>query len=231
MKYYLVCNTPRSGTHLIKALMRAVDAGYPTEHFYYLIDAFEGKTERLCEYPQRMYKIGERGGVWGSCVHYYHFHRGLDLLRTVCGLGHLNDLQTLEELFPNLYFIHLYRLDKIKHVISWWKSLNGGTATYNSDVLDVNIDDCDTNVIERLIIRMVKYESRWNDFFESNNICPLRIAYEDLCSDKVSTISRILGFLEIEKPDDLALKIKNAELPIRQYNKTSEILYRKCLKG
>ena len=58
----------------------------------------------------------------------------------------------------------------------------------------------DPVLIDHCLFSARRAEETWSDFFQRNEIEPLSITYEDLCSDYPATMGRVLDFLRIRLP-------------------------------
>ena len=216
---YFICTQPRSGTHLLRALLAQQGCGNPEEIHKLLID--EGEIKTLDDF----YEKCRIGNVSGAVLHKLHFGRHIKHLQKLLSLeAEEHDLRILEALLPEPKFIFFYRRDKVKQAISFKKAHRTGHYTYkgNTDFGAYNEQE-----ITDFILHLSVSESQWMWFFKKHNITPHILAYEDLCENPVESIREILAFLQFNK-DHIKINIEN--LPIRQYNnEVSEKWYRRYI--
>lgn len=139
----------------------------------------------------------------------------------------MNDFEILNDLFPGLKFIYLYRLNKIKQAISWKKARQSGQYIYE-DAGQSNLE-YSSQSIRNIISKLLAYEAGWMNFFEDNNITPHVLTYESLCDAKVKTIADILKFLEINIDVPLADALDQIEIPLQQYDDINREWYKRYL--
>lgn len=226
MKYYMVCCQPRSGTHLLRRLMMSVDAGAPWEHFLFL-PIEDNKNSKYIDSVETLYRRGVKNGVWGAAVHWQDYMPGMERLKKISGLEDAKDFEILNNLFPGIKFIYLYRLNKVKQAISLIKAYQSGMYTFSNQAKDFNFR-YSKEEIERAILKLSKQEAKWLDFFEKYAVVPHFLSYESLCEDKAKTIGGILDFLDIKFEADESLEehISKISLHRQQYDDISAEWYR-----
>ena len=226
MKYYMICCQPRSGTHLLRHLMRGVDAGTPGEHFFDL-SIEDSNKGRYIDSVETLYRRGMKNGVWGAAVHWLAYMRGMERLKKISGLEDVENFEVLNDLFPGIKFIYLYRLNKVKQAISFIKARQSGMFTFSEQAKDFKFRYSKED-IEKTILKFSKWEAEWLDFFEKSEVVPHFLSYEFLCEDKAKSIGGILDFLDIKFEADVSLKeyISKINLPRQQYDDTSAEWYR-----
>lgn len=57
------------------------------------------------------------------------------------------------------------------------------------------------------------------------------LTYEDLCRDSITTLDKLLRFLEYDETEDLAGALSGVKLSIQQYDEISEKWYQQYLYG
>jgi LPS sulfotransferase NodH len=140
-------------------------------------------------------------GVSGIKVHYYQFADLPRRMQALPGWHEMSSAQVLTAMFPGAKYVWLKRRDKARQAISlylasqteqWW-SINGH---------DAEVETSDTEDLEFDPIAIAKFENRlaindrkWAEFFETNEITPLVIEYEDFAADYAGTISTVLDWL------------------------------------
>ena len=216
MKYYIICTQPRTGSHLLRALLRQQRCGNPDELIQQL------RTEHVKDLDS-LYKKGILGDVFGMTVHQLHFLSGLKILREHTGMQKESDFTLLNTLFPNVKFIYLYRRDKVKQAISYVKAHRTGHYTFKGDT---QFGAYSESEITKFMEYICRSEAKWLNFFDKYQIKHYDITYESLCSDPIESVRGILNSLGVESPLG---KINERLLPTRQYDEISEIWYKKYL--
>ena len=116
------------------------------------------------------------------------------------------DLEVLTEVFGELQFVWLRRVDKLRQAISFWRATTGGDQfRYPTDGTPVNVPEFDFDRISRFIQLVSEQEDRWRDWFDRYAMAPKQVAYEDLVEDRERVIRGVLDYLEVEKAEDLAV--------------------------
>ena len=249
MKYYIICSTSRSGTHLLCSILRQLEGGigYPFEIFYCANRLFQGGNishllenqvrENKIAYPGEVkdvlgwiYQIGSRNNIWGSVLLRDHYGFLIKGLKDILGRD-IGDFRLFNTLFPDVKFVFLHRINKIKQAISLEKAYQQKSYVQR-DKLETDLK-YDREKITSHILQYIRYESDWLRFFDSNDIVPHIITYEDLCADKSSTVEKLLDFLEIQLSSHQTLsdRIDCMELSIQQYDEINRDWYRKYIRG
>ena len=228
MKYYIIFSQPRSGTHLLRAYLRGLKVGNPAEIFYELTEDLK-KDERqiTIEKIYKYGKLGKNGKIWGATFFHKHYIPAMKQIRQLKNLGDMSDFEILNNLFPSLKFIYLYRLNKVKQAISWEKAGQSGQYVYEDKVQSNSKYNPDS--IRNIIFKLVKDEAGWMNFFEDNNITPHILTYESLCNAKVKTIADILKFLEVNIDVSLTDALDQIETPVQQYDAINKEWYKRYL--
>ena len=223
MKYYIIATIQRSGSHFLSHLLGYIEAGFPREIIKPIREG-DMKTIHLKG------KSTLRSKIWGATVHWSHWKVVLAKLREITS-HQGDDFQMLNDTFPGLKFIYLYRLNKIKQSISWVKAEQTGQFSYPRNE-KVKAGEYNKAKINNFLKRIVVDQAHWQNFFDTYNIRPHLVVYEELCANRVQVISGILDFLELpsnmDKPNSVPLD--SVQTPIRQYDAVSEEWYRKFMQ-
>ena len=213
---YFICTQPRSGTHLLRALLAQQGCGNPEE----LHKLMMGEIKTLDDF----YKVCTIGDVAGTTLHKLHFGRHIKHLKKVLSLeAEEQDLQILKTLFPEPKFIFFYRRDKVKQAISFKKAHRTGHYRYK---MNAEFGEYNEQEITHFIAHLCISEARWMLFFRKHNIMPHILTYEDLCENPVESLRGILDFLQLDR-DHIDIDAEN--LPTRHYDATSEKWYRRYI--
>lgn len=227
MKYYIVFSQPRSGSHLLSSYLTQLGVGKPDEYFYWMIHL---KSEHLRgNHPlSELGKKGTNNDIWGTICHWKHYHPAIKKLKQISGMRSLDHFQLLNAVFPNVQFIYLKRLHTIKQALSWVQANNSGDY-FSAEKSDVG--EYSTQRITEMILKISIGESKLLDLTEKYNIEPHVVTYEDLCVRPAKVLQGILDFLGVSVLTNEPFEeyIQKAELPIQQYNTTSENWYQRYL--
>ena len=213
----LIATLPRSGSWLLaEALQQTGLVGQSAEFFrpdYRYLFAQEwglSKGHDVRAYVgAALARTSSDTGVFTGKLHWYQMGW---LARE---LGRLEDAkgkswaQNIAAVFPRPTYIYLYRRDKIRQAISYYRASKtqqwfdkGPNGSSPRDHQDPELDLQQIRYFEDVL---VSHEAQWERFFESNSITPLRISYEDLTSSYAFTIVRVLDALGLDlRVEDVA---------------------------
>lgn len=221
MKYYIIASIQRTGSNLLRHLLETVKVGRPCEMIYEVM-------EENIETVYLKGKSNPRSEIWGATFHWSHWERALAKLREITSHDS-DDFQMLNDTFPGLKFIYLYRLNKIKQAISWVRARQTGQWQYphNESVKEGEYNEVE---IDKILMRINLQQVSWQNFFDTYNIRPHFVAYEELCENRIHVISGILKFLGC--PLRGVDKINGMQMPIKkQYDAVSEEWYQRFIKN
>jgi trehalose 2-sulfotransferase len=206
---YFVCCLPRSGSWLLAdGLRQSGVAGRPEEYFW---DEFEADyragwnvppTGGFADFLQLVLLAGTTPNrVFGAKLHWeelLELRRKLDPLDRA---GPRTHVEALRAFFPRPRFVYLYRSDKVRQAISWFRAGRGG-GWYSVVGEPPRPRDGDVEpdweriaLLERILRHQ---ESCWERLFADHGLRPLRIAYEDLTASYEETVADVLRFLDLE---------------------------------
>lgn len=193
----------RSGTNFLRHLLYANNLGSPEEVFATILvrNPIGIRVEDLCSIfddPSHVDVISDDNLVNGFSLHANHI---LDLSK----ITGVSCYQIFQQLFPGIKFIYLYRQNKLRQAISMVKAQRSGYWSKRDAAESINTSkygEYSFQDISNTLNYFAIYEAFWIDFFESYNISPLQITYEELCTDKKSVLSEIVDFLDVSKPKD-----------------------------
>ena len=221
MKYYILYGLESSGTRYFTNIMGALGLGGGV--FF----AHVFKTAKDKEDIKSYYGMCLKNNVWGSKIHSHaDIEKALDIIFANQNISS-NPMKFLNRLCPDVKFIYLSRLNKLKQAVSWARNRKIGVklAATGDSLSDYTDED-----ILKWVKRICYLESLALNFFEENNIKPLYITYEELCDDKTKVVRRVLQFLEIpEKPGQCEI-IGKKRFPQRKYCDVRDALYRRMQK-
>ena len=212
MKYYIIASSQRSGSHFLKDLL------------------IQQKCGRAFDYLERintisdLYETGHLGGVWGMTLFAVHLDKKLEILKKLAEPVQYNNFHMLNQLFPGVKFVHLFRQNKIKQAISRVKALRTGRYTSSDDEVDCGMYS--ENEIAKSISYACRNDAKWLNFFSAGNIKPYTLTYEELCDNTRDALMGLFDFLQVKREIEINLE----SLPKRLYDSTSEDWYSKFMR-
>jgi LPS sulfotransferase NodH len=218
---YLIAASPRSGSQLLGALLESTGlAGFPDEHLnpWHMGDAANFFPDDLLYGPEHIRQLIEKhntpNGVFGTKAHF---------LQVINFVG----LDRLECLYPTpLKYISLRRRDFVRQGISLARAVQ--TDSYNSDMRPAKAPIYNFYQIMQCI-REVRVDAKgWETYFHQRGIEPYRVIYEDMVTDQIGTLRRILEFLEIAIPTGFQISTPHLK---RQADSLSDIWVEKFNRG
>jgi trehalose 2-sulfotransferase len=208
MTGYAICATPRSGSTLLCALLRASGvAGWPESWFRiqnraeWAADwniARKGGEVAWPTFLAAAIRAGRRDGpVFGLRLMWDHFE---GLRRD---LGGSDDL---EAVFGPMRYIHLSRRDRVAQAVSRHKAEASGTWHLGfEEAAEPRTPHYDFAAIDGYMREAEADHASWHSWFASKGIQPLEIAYEDLAADPRKVARTVLAFLGLPAPGPLAV--------------------------
>jgi LPS sulfotransferase NodH len=166
-------------------------------------------------YAEYLSHVRTRGstsnGICGIKLHYYQFDELPERLTAIDDLRELPTAELMALAFPNIRYIWLTRRDKARQAIShqlasttseWW--IIAG-AEQNKRGGGIDEPHFKPHAIARLEQTFRENDCKWRSYFQSNNIVPLIVYYEDLASDYRGNIIRVLKWLGVPNADAVAI--------------------------
>ena len=188
---FLVCTHPRAGsTYFCQLLESTGKLGKPLEYFN------EGYMRR------RFADSGNPAHLPNQLRHY------MDRAATANGIRSAKlfwfDLQRLKQArllrhFSFYRFILLERMDKVAQAISISRALRSGKLRADMALSDAEIQ-YDYPDIEKRLVRLIRAERQWLNFFDRNGIDPLRCSYEALVEDPQLAVDQVAKLMELDQP-------------------------------
>lgn len=190
-KSYIIASSYRCGsTFLCIGLWQTGLLGAPWEYLNYNFE-LGAMTARLqatspADYLRKLLACRtSRNGVFGMKAHFPHFEAGLKRYP-----------QLLEALSPVSY-VYINRRDKLAQAISMAKAFQTKSWTSLAEP-DRTALRYDRQHIARCLEEAETQRLGWLRWFETNNITPLVVNYEDLLIDRASVVQGIADLLEVE---------------------------------
>lgn len=222
--HYFIATTRRSGSTLLsEAIVEMGDLGVPTEYFdlsmTYLFDlASRWSCVTVGDYLDALYKMrSSRHGLLGAKIHwdqleaFVSFVAGRDNWGSSAehavvhdGLGGSSGSppeglteRVVDRLWPQARWIWLRRDDTARQAVSrfiaersaeWW--------SYDPRAKPrLSVEDFDFDAISAFHTEIDKQETAWARFFDSIDVTPLEITYEQLVADRDRTLAAVSRFL------------------------------------
>ena len=219
---YVICTNPRSGSYLLcDGLASTSLAGRPREWFNPLGEESRRSRWGLDKSTDATYaayldqvraRSTTRNGISGIKLHFYQFVELAKKLADVEGFKALTTAELMTKAFPNLKYLWLTRRDKARQAISYllasktgdWFITDEGKSSKSEDTSDAS--DFDPQAVVRLEETFAQNDAAWQSYFESNNIAPLTVYYEDLAADYRGAVVRVLKWLGVPNADAVALR-------------------------
>lgn len=215
---YVICTSPRSGSTLLCRLLAQTGvAGNPESYFHRpSISAWLDDLELTpdASVPERdvldtifQAAIGEGSlgtGIFGLRLQRHSFDFFTQKL-AVLHPGLSNDADRFNAAFGRTAFVHLSRRDKVEQAVSYVKAQQTGLwhvapdgselerlappqePVYDADKLRMHLDE------------LTAYERDWEQWFEIEEIEPLRITYETLSDDPLEILRKVLDHLGLDR--------------------------------
>jgi LPS sulfotransferase NodH len=232
---YIICTNLRSGSWLLsEGLASTSVAGNPREWFNTVTEEQHRAQWRMDNATDLTFaaylglartKSTTSNGISGIKLHYCNFAELPKKMETIPSLRGLSAAQLVLRLFPQARYLWLRRRDKARQAISFyiasrsgeWRNIEGDAPARREGSSDDLVFD--PHAIELIEQALVEDDSKWQAFFEQNQIEPLVIYYEDLVADYRGTIVSILKWLGV--PDSDAVPVPTTRLK-RQSNARNE---------
>jgi LPS sulfotransferase NodH len=203
-----VCAIARSGSNLLTDGLRETGrAGRPKQFFCPLFERGYGAKYQLD--PQHDFASYVRGiieatatsnQVFGFKLMGWYLDHFLHRLRNTHAFGTGQDDDLLNEAFPRLQLIHIYRQNKLEQAISKARAYQSGLWKVQESEVKVRDATFDPQLIDRCLNEIRQEDEVWAQFFARSGVEPFRIEYEELCRAYRSIISAVLDFLKIRLP-------------------------------
>jgi trehalose 2-sulfotransferase len=219
---YVICTNPRSGSYLLcDGLASTSLAGRPREWFNPLGEESRRSRWGLDKWPDANYasylaqvrtRSMTRNGISGIKLPWYQF---LELEKKLVAIEDFDGLATAELMaraLPNLRYLWLTRRDKARQAISFqlasntgvWCIVDGGKSNRNEST--INEPRFEPQSIARIQETLERNDAAWQSYFDTNNITPLIVYYEDLAADYSGTVCRVLKWLGVPNAPSVAVR-------------------------
>jgi LPS sulfotransferase NodH len=211
---YALCAVARSGAHLLSSGLRATHlAGRPLQYFHaQLAPKYAARyglnVQQFTHYVRGIVRLSATSNsVFGFRMESWDLDKFVGRLRHSGEFGapEEREIKLLRSAFPRLRCIQLTRGDKLRQAISKARAMQSDLWVIAPDKGGGGQLRFDPSLIRHCLASAETAERTWKDFFARNEIEPLAITYEDLCSDYAGTVERVLDFLHIRPPRGFSL--------------------------
>src|SRR5712691_10899593 len=207
---YVVCAVPRSGSNLLTDGLHVTRrAGWPKQFFLRKYEPYFTTAHNLnsgVDFATYVRSIitatATSNEVFGFKLMSWYLDDFLGRLRETRAFGDAEtvDLKLLQNAFPRLRFVHVFRRNKLRQALSTARALQTGLWKVQKGKTIQREPQFDAELIEQCLKDGQRQESVWQRFFQENAIDPFCVEYEKLCKDYEDTIRAVLDFLRISLP-------------------------------
>ena len=210
---YFVCSTPRCGSSVFcEALCNTQLAGAPTEYFDKAIEQRFWKhwnVQSREEFIELLLKKKTSpNGVFGTKTH-------LNQYKTTFGF---DELPTR---FSGLSYIWIRRSDIVAQAVSYTKAVQLELWTHHGNARKGSELVYDFKQIKHFKDRVESEDEKWRVFFQSHNIEPLTLVYEDFSDKLLETVNDTLKFIGVEASQEVSIEpislVKQADAVSQQW--------------
>lgn len=233
---YIICATPRSGSSLLCSALANTGLGNPDEFFLFWLwrEKMPEKMARLnarsWDHPpekliRKAIKVGTRNGIFGMKIMHNYLSFVLEKLRPYVPDKNASDLDILDLFFHPLRFIYITRNNKIEQAVSLARAVQSDEWKHDTwtpvvrafrklsaqqkSLTSGRSPVYDFKQINDLYVSIQENDSQWIEFFNKNNIQPLKVNYETFVTSYNKTLREIAVFIDaplgstlsIESPD------------------------------
>jgi LPS sulfotransferase NodH len=177
---YVLCGEPRSGTTFLKEVLASTNKmGNPVEWFH---PRYREELQRADDpLGMMLARTASPNGVYGLKVFSGH-------AAAAAAAGWISRL-------PNLSFVHVRRHDLLDQAISLVRAMQ--TSRFSSSEIESKQGSYDRAQIATMLKRLARGQARWDIWFASHGIQPLRICYDDIMVEPQSVVTRIAGLVGV----------------------------------
>lgn len=196
---YVICSTPRSGSHFYAASLTATGvAGRPEDHFNpWGAGGRRGEAHQAEPIYDRKYVADimaastTTNGVFGTMAQFTQ-------------IAGFVGFKTFEGLFPHRpRYLYLTRRDILQQAVSL--AIARQTGQFQSDQPPTKQAQYNPDQIRCCLDDITNQTRGWTRYFAEQSIEPFRVFYEDLVADTRKIILESLEHLNIDIPSDFAI--------------------------
>ena len=119
--------------------------------------------------------------------------------------GTMTDPDRIEATFGPTRFIHLTRQDKLSQAISLVKATQTGLWHRAADGSELERlspsrgPSYDPEAIAKSLAEVTALDAAWLDWFDGQDIHPLRVTYDELSAHPIATLATVLDLLSVDQ--------------------------------
>jgi LPS sulfotransferase NodH len=204
---YLLCGTPRTGSTFLCSLLSATGVlGNPESYFriqderWYCdtwgVPTPDGLARDYLAFVRSARDAATSvNGVLGMRIMWGSLDRPLARLRQ---RPEDSDLAVLRAHLGELSFVSIRRLDVVDQAVSWSRAeqtgfwQEGDTASREPRL--------DLRRLHELVATIEAHNRAWDDWFNRQEVEPLRVTYEELVQEPRSVVERVAGLVGVSLP-------------------------------
>lgn len=205
---YIVCTSPRSGSTLLCTMLRdSAIAGHPQSLFHRpsLADWRQGldlaDTASLPQILSTAIEAGTAGtGMFGLRLQRQSAPFFFDQI-TQLHPDLPSNAARLQACFGTVRYIYLYRQDKVAQAVSLVRAEQSGLWHRKADGSEYERTGIgqalayDAAAIAEAHKTFQRNEVEWRNWFDTEQITPLHLTYEDMAENPIAQVQRVLDFL------------------------------------
>jgi LPS sulfotransferase NodH len=204
-RHYLICTTPRTGSWLLCTTLSALPgAGTPAEFFHAeLLKSQPREPVRRRLQLEVRRSQSKTTGIFGGKIHWSQHALATRLLAAEPEEPAMTLPRMFTEELPGLRYIYLYRKDKVRQAVSYYRALETGQWWRIRDE-QAGEPDCvehfDFDSLQRLERMLTRQDECWRRHFEAFGIDPLILSYEDIETDPTAAAAELLHHVGLPAP-------------------------------
>lgn len=200
-KTYIVASSRRTGSTMLCDFLQGTGVlGYPNEYIREALSVMaQGGIINPGYVLKEALKVNQtKNGVFGIKIHWSALE---SFNKSVFPKLDIEERKLVENLLKNSAYIFLTRRNKIRQAISDWRALGTGIFHIRKDSKDRIRKQYESRLpydytrLKRLLADLVRHDEGWRTYFETNDIHPVEIVYEDLVKRPEEEVRRILDYL------------------------------------
>ena len=193
-KSYIVASSYRCGSTLFcSELWRTGVLGAPSEYLNIgagrmLRDVMANRLKIASPedyFAKLIARRTSRSGVFGMKAHFHHFEAALHWCPSMI------------ELLSPLTYIYLNRRDKLAQAVSMAKAMQTDAWTTMDGPVEKMLRYNEA-LINRCLEDIGRQRAGWLRWFDTNNVTPIVVNYEDLLADKVEIIRSVVALFDVQ---------------------------------
>jgi LPS sulfotransferase NodH/SAM-dependent methyltransferase len=189
---YIVASSYRSGSqYLCWRLWQTGLLGAPSEvlnptsEMRVLMNRF--KASSPADYIAKLLaRRTSRNGVFGMKAHFHHFE------------AFQKEYPALLEVLSPTTYIYISRQDRIAQAVSMAKALQTDAWTSRMEEGPKPVVVYDREMIAHCLVDIEQQDITWRRWFETHNVTPFQVTYDDLTADAEGVVRSIVEFLGVQ---------------------------------